>query len=417
MKRCASGRGRQGALVVAMVFVCGLSGCRPLGGPNAPDRRQRISVYLNVARSEPTMFSRDYSAGVAAADKEFATFKLTLAAMAKNPFVLNAALKKPGVQSLPIVASQTDVIRWLENEIHVEPSESEVVELWMPAAPGSGAERAALLNAVAEALVDELHLKSKNERTKRLKDLEEARATVERNLRKNATIIQSLRADVGTSTPEQAQQKHQFLMMVLRELYANERTLRGQVLTKQIELQQLRMQIESANVATAADVRKEAERDLMLQELTRQWGEAQRRLMEAEIVGDEQDQARMTALVDRLSTAIEQRLTVAREAAQAAVAEANEKLKGQLKSELSGGEVSLSMYEGQLKELLELKSELENDVAKTGKVSGELERYQAEHLTLQEHFKKIDNEMLVLQGTLDVPARVTLLQQATEPQP
>lgn len=416
MWRRTTDRLRHGALGVIIVWVGGLWGCRPLGETTPAGASKRVSAYLQVSQEDPKLLSADRTVGMAAADKEFSIFKLTVAALAKNPFVLNAALNQPGIKSLSIVADRADPAGWLQNEIHVEPSESEILELWMRPQAGAATETARLLTAVAESLVEELDGKAKRERTKRLSDLEQARVTLERNLRKNAATIQSLREDLGNSSPEQAEQRHQFLMMVLRETYANERTFRAEILKRQVALSQLRAQLEAANETTAVDVRRQAERDPLLLELTRQWGEAQRRLMEADIVGDEQDKAKVSALVERLTAAMDQRLSVARDAAQAAVDEANEKQQRHLSSQLIGNEVALAMYEQQLKVLSDQKSELEADVAKMGKVSGELERFQAEHLTLQEHFKKIDSEMLLLQSQLNAPARVKLVQSATGPE-
>lgn len=385
-------------------------------------RDAEVKAYLHVSRQDPKVF-QDLTAQRNVDIQEFEIVKQTISAWLQNPFVINAALKKPGIASLGIISQEQDQIKYLQETVKVMPSESEVMEISLTAADGE--EAAHLLNAVVDALIYEASEKRNNEKSKRLRDLEQARTTVERNLRKNAATIDSLRQDLGTASPEQAMQKHQFLMMVLRELYANERTLRGEILTKDVEAQQLRLQLEHSEQPSVPEmlVENQLAMDPDIRNLMAEKAAAQQYLhaMEAVLADDRQDDPKLDqirAKIANLDDLIETRKHELRPAAMQNVlmSMSSSGISPQMiAAEIRRLEEAKTLYETQLKELTEQKTALENDVAKVGKVSGDLERFQAEHLTLQEHFKKIDNEMLVLQGDLQAPSRVTLLQQATAP--
>lgn len=387
-------------------------------------RDVQVKAYLHVSRLDPKVFQE--GAMTHMDPVEFNIAKGTISAWLQNPFVLNAALKKPGISSLGIVHSNGDQIKYLQETVKVLPSDSEVMEVTMAAV--NGAEAAELLNAVVDSLIEEASGKRKSEKSDRLRDLEQSRTTVDRDLRKNAGIIQSLRDDLGTASPEQAAQKHQFLMMVLREVYSNERVLRSEVLEKDVAIQQMQMQLENMAGPSVPDylVDNILMQDNDIRNLMQEKAAAQTYLheMQARLADKRQDdpkleqiQAKIAMLDDHIEARKHELRPGAAQAASMQAAAGGGGISPQLiRAEIQRLNDAKETYDTQLQTLLDQKKDMEGQLAKVGRVTGELERYQAEHDSLQSHFQRLDNEILMLKGDLEAPSRVKLLQRATPPQ-
>lgn len=391
-----------------------LVGCRPLGNTISAANQRRVSAYLQISHigAVSALFDEG-SASAEERDEEFSKLKQTVENFAHDPFVLNSAINNPKVKSLTIVANQTNPVAWLMHELHVEPSGSDVMELWMMADNGHRQEIIQLVQAVADSFIVEFSRKARQNAVDRLDNFEQIRAAIHRDLKKNESIVQSLRENLGIASPEQADKNNQLTLMLLREIYANERTLRGDILKSEIKLQQLRNQLLAPVDLSDNEVRDYAQRDHLLLELTRQWGELQRELFAAEIVGDEQELAKLKALNERLSAAIEQRLSAAHDASKAALAEVRESLERPIRGEITQTQEALVLYQKQLDPLLDQKKDLEAQIAKSSRYSSELQRYETEGIRLAEHFQRLNDEILRTRYQLEAPSRVTILQLPT----
>lgn len=386
-------------------------------------RDAEVKAYLLINRLDPKVFM-DASGQRGIDVKEFDIFKQTIAASAQNPFVLTAALKKPGVASLGILRGEADQIKYLQETIKITPSDSEVMEIVF-AAP-DGEEAAQVLNAVVEALIDEHSGKRKSEKTKRLRDLEQQRTNIDRDLRKNASMLQSIRDDLGTANPEQAMQQHSMLMLMLRELITTERTLNAELLRREMEIQQFRNQLDNTTAPQVPEIMVDnvLSSDPEIQQLLRVKMETQNYVEElrTRLADARQDDPKIDQYltkIENINDQIDARKAELRPAATQQVAMQMASTQGyspeMLATQIRQLEEAKAMYEAQLKSVSEQRDEAKVQALKVNKVSGELERHQTENLSLTKHFEEIDHQMWMLRAELDAPQRVTLLQQATPP--
>lgn len=414
--RRAVGRWAWSGACWAIVLLAASAGCRPIADPTAA--KNRVTAYLQVSRVEP----RTLSAGTpdtrdaATIDREFEIYKQTLAELAVNPYVLVAALKKPGVASLPLIAGRRDQTAWLKHALHVEFDDSEVVTLWMTAPYGQGAEAAQLVNAVVESLIDEVSGKRKEQLTKRLRDLEQQRTNVDRDIRKNQSMVQSLREGIGIGTPESSKQFTKLIFMVLQGLLEQERAVGDDIAQRKTALQELRSQLGRLEQAPSGSIAERPAADQLYSELARQWADAQRAQFEAEAAGDDARRGQSAAVVEKLAGALAQRQAVVAEQAAAEAVQQRAAEAQRLEAAVAAAEQQIAQHEEQLKIVIDQREEAMKQLAKSDKTSHELSRYEAEGQSLSKHFEEVDNQMWLLRGELDAPLRVSLLQQATTPQ-
>lgn len=90
------------------------------------------------------------------ATQQFETLKKTQLALLKSYFVLNAAIRKPGVASLSALAGEPDPVMWLQENLDVTfPQQGEILAITL-AGPAPTEDLVTLVNAVATAYKDEV---------------------------------------------------------------------------------------------------------------------------------------------------------------------------------------------------------------------------------------------------------------------
>lgn len=90
-------------------------------------------------------------------ERDFEIVKKSHLALLKSYFVLNAALRKPGIPALPILASQTDPVAWLQGHLEVEfPQDAEILAIRLRGTEAQANDLAQIVDAVASAYKDEV---------------------------------------------------------------------------------------------------------------------------------------------------------------------------------------------------------------------------------------------------------------------
>ncbi len=159
------------------------------------------SAFLQIdADNRPLIFeTADQGGGTGAIG--FKLYKNTQQQIMLTPFVLNAALRDEGVKNLPIVASSPDAVSWLQEELSVKfPADGEIMQVSLETADPTSCVK--LVNAVVNAYMNEVVVSERNERLKRLDNLERVYAEAETKVRNKRAELKTLAAALGTGDSE-----------------------------------------------------------------------------------------------------------------------------------------------------------------------------------------------------------------------
>jgi hypothetical protein len=121
-----------------------------------PNRVVATAVF-RVAHARPTIFAESTSLD----EHEYEVIKRTHLAAIGSYFVLESALRKPGIASLPIFATAKDPVEWLQEHIEAEyPQNGELLYIMLRGTESQGNDLVTIVNAVAEAYKDEVIYKT-----------------------------------------------------------------------------------------------------------------------------------------------------------------------------------------------------------------------------------------------------------------
>lgn len=154
------------------------------------------SAYVQVNSSgERLVFeTADNAPGNA---NSFKLFKSTQQQLLLTPFVLNTAMRAEGIGSLPEVRAQVDPVGWLQEEVKITfPADGEIMKVSLETASPTSCVK--LVNAVVDAYMTEVVMSEREERLKRLDNLERVHAEAESKVRNKRTELKSLASALGT---------------------------------------------------------------------------------------------------------------------------------------------------------------------------------------------------------------------------
>lgn len=114
------------------------------------------------------------------------------------PFVLNAALRKEDVSSLPVVVGQTDPVDWLQEYLEVAfPADSEIMQVTFKTRDPEYCKK--IVNAIVDAYLNEVVLNERNAKLQRLYNLERVYSEAETKLQSKRNELKSMASALGTS--------------------------------------------------------------------------------------------------------------------------------------------------------------------------------------------------------------------------
>jgi uncharacterized protein involved in exopolysaccharide biosynthesis len=130
-------------------------------------------------------------------DSSYDQYRKTQLQLIKSPFVLNAALRRPGIAGLPTIAEEKDPVAWLASRIQVgAPAESEVVQIRLRG--GNANEVTQIVNAVTQAYLTDVVNKEKTERLARRDMLERKYKENMAEVRNRLETFNNLARSLGT---------------------------------------------------------------------------------------------------------------------------------------------------------------------------------------------------------------------------
>jgi capsular exopolysaccharide synthesis family protein len=181
-------------------------------------------AWLRV-RSNPGTFT----GGGGGSDYE--QYRKTQLQLIKSPFVLNSALRRPGIAGLVLIKEEKDPVDWLTRYLQVSaPSESEVVQVRLR---GSNArEVTQVVNAVTQAYLTDVVNKEKTERLARRDMLERKYKENMAEVRNRMETFNNLARSLGTRDSSEVGTQRSLLLDHLG-------TLRAQLTQLQRDLVQI----------------------------------------------------------------------------------------------------------------------------------------------------------------------------------
>jgi hypothetical protein len=126
-----------------------------------PNRVVATAIF-HVSREQPTLLGDQSPQDT---DTEFEITKKSQIAAIQSHFVLQAALRKPGISTLAILASREDPTAWLADNLTTEfPEEGEYLSISLEGVEEHSADLQQIVDAVAKAYSDEVLFKEKQRR-------------------------------------------------------------------------------------------------------------------------------------------------------------------------------------------------------------------------------------------------------------
>ncbi|NQV23759.1 MAG: polysaccharide biosynthesis tyrosine autokinase [Rhodopirellula sp.] len=188
-------------------------------------------ALLKVASTEPRLVFKK-----AESEQSFDTYRQTQMAMIQSRFVLNAALRRPGISELETIRTKAFPLEWLEENIVVGTYNSPEI-LKISLAGGHPEDITKIVNAVKDAFLDEVVLADRKQRIARLNELERIHSETEEKVRQKEQRVESLAKELGTGDSQALSIKHQMALEQISLLRREHARVRFELMRAQINEQ------------------------------------------------------------------------------------------------------------------------------------------------------------------------------------
>ncbi|NQU22491.1 MAG: hypothetical protein HQ567_14535 [Candidatus Nealsonbacteria bacterium] len=168
--------------------------------------------------------------------EEFDALRRTQRQLLKSDFVLTAALNDPEVRKLNLQERPGTDAGWVADRLEVTfPDNSEIMQVGMPGVPPE--EATVIVNSVVRAYLSEIVAKEKDERGRRLDELDAAYASKENEVRKRLNDLKELADKLGTSAGVGLDLKQQYMLDEYRDSRRELQQVRAEVRLASADLQ------------------------------------------------------------------------------------------------------------------------------------------------------------------------------------
>lgn len=216
--------------------------------PKGPTYEASMNFLVN--RVQPfTLFPEER--GEAADPSQFVSFQRTQATLLKSRLVLNAALKQPKAAELKLVRDQADPVEWLETQLEVEFTSPEIMRVRLSGEDPE--ELKVLLNAVADAYLNEVVFKEHNRRLARIEQLKNIAQTYQAKLADKKRALKELAKLAGAKNPKNLLLQQQLLLEQISSAQKDLSTLQRERRIREIELKLLEEKLQTLANAPIAE--------------------------------------------------------------------------------------------------------------------------------------------------------------------
>lgn len=344
----------------------------------------------------------------------FHTFQRKQAALVKSRPLLAAALRNPKAAALPVVRQQLEPVEWLEGHLQADYSVAPEI-LRISLAGDKPQELITLVDAVAEAYLQEVVNKEHKRRLERLDQLKELYNTYDDGLRRKRQALRDLAESAGSGDAKTLALKHRFAIEQLALAEKELMDLQSQLRKLQVEVtdQQVREKALAAAAVPEGVLEEHVKKDKAVEQQTKRVSDLEDSVASLKRVtarGDS-DPALKKLRAD-LDAAKELLETTRAEARPRVLKELREKARLDLSNNLAtlqGRQVLLSQHEKALNEVIERLRHESQAMNKSGLSLGSL---QDEIVRAENLVKTVATEIDALNVELQAPPRVTLLESA-----
>jgi len=191
--------------------------------------RDYEAVAWMRVRSNPGTFSGGVGAG------EYDQYRKTQLQLIKSPFVLNSALRRPGISNLESLREERDQVGWLTRQLQVAaPAESEVVQIRMSGENPREVQQ--IVNAVTQAYLTDVVNKERTERLARRDMLEKKYKENMAEVRTRLETFNNLARSLGTRDSAEVATQRSLLLDHLGTLRAQLTQLQRDIVQIDTEL-------------------------------------------------------------------------------------------------------------------------------------------------------------------------------------
>ena len=149
---------------------------------------------------------------------KFETYKSRQAALMTSNYVLQAALRSPDIAALNPISTQTDPIRWLQENLEVKyPIDSDILSVSL-AAEFQGDELRRVIDAICDAYMEQVVYRDKTERMRLRDDLNKSLGRISTVVQDKMHKYHKLAKEMGTSESAAADIEGTLLIGLIREL-------------------------------------------------------------------------------------------------------------------------------------------------------------------------------------------------------
>ncbi|MBM4022516.1 MAG: hypothetical protein FJ284_09825, partial [Planctomycetes bacterium] len=176
-----------------------------------------------------------YGVGFGRDNAEYEAYRKTQVLLIKSPLVLMAALRRPGINALPLLRGEDDKVGWLMRNVQVSaPMESEVLQVRLRGEDPE--EITKIVNAVTNAYLSDVVNKEKAERLARRDMLEKKHKENMAEVRSRLDVYINLAKSLGTSDSAEVQTQRALLLDHLGTLRAQQTQLQRDIALLDAEL-------------------------------------------------------------------------------------------------------------------------------------------------------------------------------------
>ncbi|NDC62453.1 MAG: hypothetical protein EBZ59_00335 [Planctomycetia bacterium] len=378
-------------------------------------RRYEAVVWLRVRDKSGMMTTSGRD------NAEYEAYRKTQLQLIKSPFVLTAALRRPGIADLATLREEIDPVGWLSGAIQVTaPMDSEVVQVRLKGRVASDLSK--IVNAVTASYLEEVVNKERTERLGRRDALEKKYRENMSEVRSRRETFNTLARTLGTRDSSEANTQRSLLLDHLS-------SLRGQKNSTQRDLSIIDSELALLDARSRGDisamdaVSDEAVEAVMANDRSLSTMNARMAEMEESIAFQSQRSARGA------NDPSVKRLRLQRDELAQRVVEYRNQLRGQIVAQLatdsSGRRTSESpavlrvrreMLARTLEETSKELARVEKEVTELGKANADLEARRGEIEQLQHVTDQIGLQLETTSIDLSMPNRVTIIEEAGVPE-
>ncbi|GAC1463411.1 MAG: hypothetical protein NVSMB9_00880 [Isosphaeraceae bacterium] len=199
-----------------------------------PSRKYTASALIEVKTQRPILLTETHHE-----KPDYKVFQSTQLALVRSRLVLAAALKRPEVATLKSVRAQADPVDWLEEQIVAEfLTGSELLRLSMSG--NHSGDTAIVVNAVAEAYLDEILSKDHHEQLAAAAKLKSLQDEYNEKLTRHRASLRKLAESVGSDDKQTLALKQQFALQQLAQEKAEHQKVQLELKRSSAELSILR---------------------------------------------------------------------------------------------------------------------------------------------------------------------------------